>query len=87
MKKSLANTICKLWNEQHVGTYEPTKTQAIVCERKVSGTYSVDVHPVGEQNNGISFHSIESVASIQHAFKVSAFITQDENHRLYAVIF
>ena len=87
MKKSLANQIAKLWNENHVGSYEPTKTQAIVCKSAVRGEHSVEVHPVGEENDGHSFHSIEAVISIEGAYKVSAYITQDEEHKLYARIF
>ena len=86
MKKSLANTICKLWNENHVGSYEPTKTHATV-ECSVKGDYSVEVRPVGEENDGHSFHHINTLASIEEAFKVSAYITQDEEHKLYARIF
>ena len=87
MKKNLANQICKLWNEQHVGSYEPTKTQAIVCKSAVGGDYSVEVHPVGEENNGHSFHHIDVLFNIVGAFKVSAYITQDEEHKLYARIY
>jgi hypothetical protein len=87
MKKSLANQICKLWNEQHVGSYEPTKTHAIVCESAAKGDYSVEVHPFGEMNDGHSFHIIEALANIEGALKVSAYITQDAEHRLYAMIF
>ena len=87
MKKSLANQIAKLWNEQHAGTYEPTKTQAIVCKSAGKGEYSVEVYPFGEKNDGHSFHSIEALASIEGSFKVSAYITQDERNSLYARIF
>ena len=87
MKKSLANQIAKLWNENHVGSYEPTKTHAIVCESALNGGYSVEVHPFGEENDGHSFHSIEKLVSIEGAFNVSVYITQDEEHRLYARIF
>lgn len=85
MKKYLADTICKLWNEQHVGSYEPTKTQAIVCG-SANGDYTVEVHPFGEENNGHSFHSHEIVTDIERAFNVSAYITQREG-RLIARIF
>lgn len=87
MKKSLANQICKLWNENHVGSYEPTKTQAIVCKSVVGIDYSVEVHPVGEKNDGHSFHHIDVLANIVGTFKVSAYITQDGNNKLYARIF
>lgn len=87
MKKSLANQIAKLWNENHVGNYEPTKTHAIVCESAANGDYSVEVHPFGEMNDGHSFHIIEALASIEGAFKVSAYITQDRYNLLYARIF
>ena len=87
MKKTLANTICKLWNEQHAGTYEPTKTQAVVCESAAKGDFAVEIRPAGEENCGHAFHSIESLVSIEGAFKVSAYITQDEEHKLYARIF
>jgi hypothetical protein len=87
MKKSLANQICKLWNEQHVGSYEPTKTHAVVCKSAVENEYSVEVHPSGEMNDGHSFHSIEALANIEGALKVSAYITQDEEHKLFARIF
>ena len=86
MKKSLANQIAKLWNEQHVGNYEPTRTQAIVCESAVKGDCSVEVHPVGE-NDGHSFHHIEVLTNIEGTFKVYAYITQDDEHKLYARIF
>lgn len=76
-----------MWNENHVGSYEPTKTQAVVCESAVRGEFSVEVYPFGEKNEGHAFHSIESLVSIEGAFKVSAYITQDEEHRLYARIF
>lgn len=87
MKKSLANQIAKLWNEQHVGSYEPTKTHAIVCKDAVKGEYSVEVHPFGEMNDGHSFHSTEALVCIEGTFKVSAYITQNEDNKLYARIF
>ena len=87
MKKSLANTICKLWNEQHVSSYEPTKTHAIVCENPIKGDYTVEVHPCGDENDGHSFHHIEKLANIEGAFRVSAYITQDEDNKLFARIF
>lgn len=87
MKKSLANTICKLWNEQHVGSYVPTKTQATVCKSAAKEDYSVEVHPCGDENDGHSFHYIEELTNIEGAFRVSAYITQDEEHKLYARIF
>lgn len=87
MKKSLANQIAKLWNENHVGSYEPTMTHATVCECAVKSDYSVEVHPVGEENDGHSFHHLEELVNIEGTFKVSAYITQDEEHKLYARIF
>ena len=87
MKKSLANTICKLWNENHTGSYLPTKTQAVVCKNATKGEYSVDVRPSEKINDGHSFHSIESSTNIEGAFKVSSYITQDEEHKLFARIF
>lgn len=87
MKKSLANQICKLWNENHVGSYLPTKTLATVCKSAVKEDYSVEVHPVGDENYGHSFHGIEALVGIEGTFKVSAYITQDEEHKLYARIF
>lgn len=87
MKKSLANTICKLWNEQYVGSYEPTMTQATVCKSAVNRDYSVEVHPFGELHDGHAFFSMEHVTDIERAFKVSALITQDDEHKLYARIY
>ena len=87
MKKSLANQIAKLWNEQFAGSYEPTKTDAIVCENSIKSEYSVEVHPFGELNDGHAFFSMEHVTDIERAFKVSALITQDEEHKLYARIY
>ena len=87
MKKSLANQICKLWNEQHVGNYKPAKTQAIVCKGEVNEDYSVEVHPIGEENDGHSFHSHNEVSDIERTFKVSSYITQDMEHKLYARFF
>lgn len=85
MKKSLADTICNLWNDNFAGSYAPTKTKAEVCV--VKDDYSVEVHPCGEENNGHSFHSHNEVSDIERAFKVSAYITQDDEHKLYARIF
>lgn len=87
MKKSLANTICKLWNEQHVDNYAPTKTHAIVYGSATHGDYCVEIHPIGEENNGNSFHHIEELTNIEGAFNVSAYITQDDENKLYARIF
>lgn len=87
MKKLLANQICKLWNEQNVGNYEPTKTHAVVCKNAVENEYSVEVHPCGNENDGHSFHHIEEVTYIERAFKVSAYIMQDESNKLFARIF
>lgn len=86
MKKSLANQIAKLWNDNFAGSYAPTKTQAEVMPDGV-GDYSVEVHPYGEDNDGYSFYSHNEVSDIERAFKVSSYITQDEEHRLYARIF
>ena len=86
MKKSLANQIAKLWNDNFAGSYAPTKTKAEVMPDGV-GDYSVEAHPYGEENDGHSFHSHNEVSDIERAFKVSAYITQDEEHRLYARIF
>ena len=85
MKKSLAEQICKLWNDNFTGSYAPTMTKAEVCV--VKDDYSVEVHPFGQENNGHSFHSHNEVSDIQRAFKVSSYITQDENNRLYARFF
>ncbi len=85
MKKSLAEQICKLWNDNFTGSYAPTKTKAEVCV--VKNDYSVEVHPFGEENNGHSFHSHNEVSDIERAFKVSSYITQDEEHKLYARFF
>ena len=87
MKKSLANQIAKLWNENHVGSYLPTKTQAIVCKGAINGEYAVEVHPSGEMNGGHNFHRIEALVSIETTFKVCAYITHDENNKLYARIY
>lgn len=87
MKKSLANQIAKLWNEQFAGNYEPTKTEAIVCKNCIKGEYAVEVHPFGELNDGHAFFSMENITDIERAFKVSALITQDKEHKLYARIY
>lgn len=84
MKKSLANQIAKLWNENLAGTYEPTKTEAIVC--KELKEYAVEIRPCGK-NNGSSFHHHEEVTYVERAFKVNAYIGQDHEHKLYARIF
>lgn len=87
MKKSLANQIAKLWNEQHAGSYAPTKTHAIVYGSATHGDYCVEIHPIGEENDGRTFHSFEELTNIEGTFKVSAYITQDDEHKLYARIF
>lgn len=86
MKKILANQIAKLWNDNFTGNFAPTKTKAEVMTDGV-GDYSVEVHPYGEDNDGHSFHSHDEVSNIERVFKVSAYITQDEEHKLYARIF
>lgn len=87
MKKNLANQICKLWNDNFTGSYAPTKTKAEVCKNGTKDDYSVEVHPYGYENDGHSFHSHNEVSDIERAFKVSAYITQDKEHKLYARIF
>ena len=84
MKRSLANQIAKLWNDKHVGSYEPTKTVAnVVCG---GDDFAVEIHASG-YNDGLSFHYVTELASMEQAFKVSAYVTQDEEHKLYARIF
>lgn len=85
MKKSLANTICNLWNDNFADTTPATSTHAEVVSN--GGGYAVEVKNVGERNYGNSFYSHEEIADIERAFRVSAYITQDENHRLYARIY
>lgn len=85
MKKILAEQICKLWNDNFTGSYAPTMTKAEVCG--VNDDCSVEVRPCGEENNGHSFHSHNEVSDIERAFKVSSYITLDENNKLYARIF
>lgn len=87
MKKSLANQICKLWNDNFVGSYEPTKTIAEVHKSAAEYDYSVEIHPSGVMNDGDVFFSHEHVTDIERAFKVSAYIKQDEDHKLYARIY
>ena len=73
MKKSLANQICKLWNENFAGSYEPTRTKAVVEQNGASGEYSVEIYP-DENNVGNSFHHNEELADVMRAFKVSAYL-------------
>ena len=86
MEKSLANQIAKLWNDNFAGSYEPTKTMAEVCVC-THGGYFVVVHPYGDENDGHAFYSHNEVSDIARAFRVSSYITQDENHRLCARIY
>ena len=71
MKKSLANQIAKLWNENFAGNYEPTRTIAVVTNLKKE--YSVEIVP-DNNNVGISFHHHEELTDVIRAFKVSAYL-------------
>ena len=73
MKKRLANQICKLWNENFAGSYEPTRTKAVVEQNGVSSGYSVEIYPE-KTNVGNSFHHNEELADVMRAFKVSAYL-------------
>jgi hypothetical protein len=78
MKRSLANQISKLWNDKHGGSYEPTNTVAnVVCG---GDDFAVEIHASGD-NEGLSFHYVSELASMEQAFKVSAYVTQDEEHK------
>jgi len=85
MKKSLANQICKLWNDNFAGSTPETRTQAEVTENATG--YAVEVKNVGAENDGYAFFAHEEITDIERAFRVNAYITQDENHRLYARIY
>ncbi len=85
MKKSLANQIAKLWNENFAETTQATRTQAEVVESATG--YSVEVKNVGVENDGHAFYMHERITDVERAFKVSAYITQDEEHKLYARIY
>lgn len=74
MKKALANQIAKLWNENFTGSYEPTKTKAIVNKNGVNGDFSVEIVPDGI-NVGNSFHHNDEVTDVSRAFKVSSYMT------------
>lgn len=85
MKKSLANQIAKLWNENFAGYTEATKTKAVVTESG-RGDYAVEVNPT-DANTGHAFYSHAELTDVERAFKVSAYVTQDENGLLYGRIY
>lgn len=85
MKKSLANQIAKLWNENFAGSYEPTKTKAEVTQNGVKGDYAVEIVPDGI-NVGNSFHHNEEVTDISRAFKVSSYLSTREKDGIAIVI-
>jgi len=85
MKKSLANQICRLWNESLVGGYEPTKTCAETRKDKY-GDYSVLISPCSE-NGGLAFHRNCELADIERLFAVNAYVTIGRDGKLYARIF
>lgn len=85
MKKSLANQICRLWNESLAGGYEPTKTYAETRKEKY-GDYSVEISPCRE-NDGISFNRNAELADIERVFGVNAYIMIGRDGKLLARIF
>lgn len=85
MKKCLADTICKLWNDNFADTTHETRTQAEVVESVTD--YVVEVKNVGARNDGHAFFAHEQITDIERTFRVSSYITQDECHRLYARIY
>ena len=85
MKKSLANQICRLWNENLAGGYEPTKTCAETRNDKY-GDYSVLISPCRE-NDGNVFHRNGELADIERVFRVNAYVTIGSDGKLYARIF
>lgn len=85
MNKLLANKICKFWNDRFAFTTQETRTRAEVED--CTTNYAVIVKNVGKENDGHAFYAHDKLTDVERAFKVHAYITQDENHRLYARIF
>ena len=85
MKKSLANQIAKLWNENFAGYTEATKTKAVVTDNG-GNDYAVEVNPT-DANTGHAFYAHAELSDIERTFKVSAYVSQDENGLLYGRIY
>lgn len=84
MKKSLANQIAKLWNEQNSDGYELTRTKAVVEEDR-KGEYSVEIAPEGN-NIGNSFHCVEDMADFMRAFRVHGYVGQKVKDGMYILV-
>lgn len=75
MKKSLANQIAKLWNENFAGSTAATRTVA------ESDGENVWIKPTGE-NDGTCFYHNEEFADVMRCFKVSGIVCIRENQVL-----
>lgn len=74
MKKKLAETIVKHWNEYFAGSTNATKTKAVLyCARK--DDYDVEIVPDGDANDGLAFHHIEELNSICKVFRVNCYVS------------
>lgn len=87
MKKSKANAIINLWNEEHAGSTAETGTKAVLCNGTHKGDYDVEIVPASSCNLGNSFHAVDSLALVEKAFRVSAYITTDKKGNIIAVLF
>ena len=82
MKKSLANQISKLWNENFAGSTSATMTKAFAEGENVY------IRNVGDDNDGHVFFHTEELADVTRTFKVSSIVVVDyDTHKVYARLF
>lgn len=78
MTKKLATTIAELWNAQFAGSTEETRTRAIVEEPVIKmhnkTSWSVEIVPDGDMNDGNAFYHSEELTDVRRTFKVGGYV-------------
>lgn len=82
--KRLAKTICDVWNEHHMGTFNQTDTNAEVIE--LNGDYHVKISPA-LHNDGHSFHYVKELAAITEAFNATSHLQINGMEEIIAYIY
>lgn len=85
MKKKLAEKIVKHWNENFAESTAATKTKAVLYEG--INSYSVEIIPDGEVNDGTSFHHTEELVAVTNCFKVNSYVGILDGKTVVARIF
>ena len=90
MTKKQAKQIAELWNSQFAGNTAATKTKAVIKEPAMklhyAKSWSIEIVPEGETNDGYAFYHNEEFADVMRTFKVSGYVHIEEGKlvgRLY----